>query len=86
VETLLSTNTVKTLRTVAKANGLTLNTILQGAWGVVLSRYSGEEDVVFGAVKACRHLPISGAEQIAGPMINTLPIRVRCAADQPLLQ
>jgi NRPS condensation-like uncharacterized protein len=77
VETLLSANTVKTLRTVAKANGLTLNTFLQGAWGVVLSRYSGEEDVVFGAVKACRHLPVSGAEQIAGPMINTLPIRVR---------
>ena len=86
VEILLSGNTVRTLREVAKANGFTLNTFLQGAWGVVLSRYSGEEDVVFGAVKSCRHLPISGAELIAGPFINTLPIRVRCVDDEPLLQ
>ena len=65
---------------------MTLNTFLQGAWSVVLSRYSGEEDVVFGAVRACRHLPISGGKEIAGPLINTLPMRVRCAADQNLME
>ena len=84
-EAILTDDLVKTLREAGKAHGLTLNTFLQGAWSVVLSRYSGEEDVVFGAVKACHHLPIPGAEHIAGPLINTLPIRVRCTADQDVV-
>jgi amino acid adenylation domain-containing protein len=85
-ETVLPENTINALREMAKAHGLTLNTLLQGAWGLVLSRYSGEEDVVFGAVKACRHLPVSGTGEIAGPLINTLPIRMHCAANQSLIQ
>src|SRR5206468_5635536 len=56
------------------------------AWGVVLSRHCGEEDVVFGAVKSCRNVPVPGANEIAGPFINTLPVRVRYAADQTLMK
>jgi amino acid adenylation domain-containing protein len=43
----------------------------------VLSRYTGEEDVVFGAVRACRYVPIDGANSIVGLFINTVPVRVR---------
>ncbi len=65
------------LRDAARRHGVTLNTLLQGAWAIVLSRYTGEDDVVFGAVRACRHVPVEGAESMVGMLINTVPLRVR---------
>lgn len=65
------------LTSLAKESNFTLNTVVQGAWALLLSRYSGEEDVVFGAVRACRHSTVEGAESIAGLFINTLPVRIR---------
>src|SRR3954468_1763235 len=50
----ISKAATETLRTRAKENGVTLNTMLQAAWALLLSRYSGEDDVVFGAVRAGR--------------------------------
>ena len=47
---------------------------------MVLSRYTGEDDVVFGAVRACRKIPIDGADSIVGLFINTVPVRVRLTA------
>jgi amino acid adenylation domain-containing protein len=68
------------LRATARRHDVTLNTIVQAAWAVVLSRYAGEEDVVFGAVRACRRVPVEGAESIVGLFINTAPMRVRVDA------
>jgi len=68
------------LREAATRHGVTLNTLLQGAWALVLSRYTGEEDVVFGAVRACRHVPVEGVATMAAMLINTVPMRVRLAA------
>lgn len=65
------------LRGLAQELGVTLNTLLQTAWALLLSRYSGEDDVVFGAVRACRKSTINGADEIVGLFINTLPLRVR---------
>ena len=73
------------LKTIARENNLTLNTMVQGAWALLLSRYSGEEDVVFGAVRACRRSTVEGAESIVGLLINTVPLRVKVPADSPLL-
>ena len=73
------------LRLVAKENGLTVNTLLQGAWAVLLSRYSGEEDVLFGVVRACRRSSVEGASSTIGLFINTLPLRVRVAAETRVL-
>ena len=53
-----------------------MNTILQGALGNVLSRLSGERDVVFGATRACRRSGVTDADEIVGPLINTVPVRV----------
>ena len=58
---------------------MTLNTIVQGAWGVLLSRYSGESDVVFGATVSGRPAELAGVETMVGVFINTLPVRVRVA-------
>src|SRR6266540_3029728 len=65
------------LRAVARGHQLTLNTLAQGAWAVLLSRYSGEEDVVFGATVSGRESGLTGIESMVGVFINTLPVRVR---------
>ncbi|MCA1682030.1 MAG: amino acid adenylation domain-containing protein, partial [Actinobacteria bacterium] len=76
VEVVLSTEQSARLRGVAQRNGLTINTIVQGAWALLLSRYSGERDVVFGATVSGRPAELAGVEQMVGMFINTVPARV----------
>ena len=73
------------LQMLARKQQLTVNTVIQGAWSILLSRYSGEEDVVFGAVVSGRPAELEGVESIIGVFINTLPVRVRVAPDALLL-
>ena len=47
-----------------------------GAWAVLLARYSGEDDVVFGATVSGRSAPVEGIASMVGLLINTLPVRV----------
>ncbi|GAA0214560.1 hypothetical protein GCM10009527_007890 [Actinomadura nitritigenes] len=61
----------------ARAQGVTLNTVLQLGWGVLLGRLTGATDVVFGAAVSGRPPELPGVEQMIGLFINTLPIRVR---------
>jgi amino acid adenylation domain-containing protein/non-ribosomal peptide synthase protein (TIGR01720 family) len=63
---------------------LTLNTVLQGAWGLLLSRYSGEADVVFGATTMGRPADLAGMETMVGVFINTLPVRMRISPELSL--
>ncbi|MEU9372107.1 amino acid adenylation domain-containing protein, partial [Streptomyces avermitilis] len=60
----------------ARGHGLTLNTVVQGAWALVLARLTGRTDVVFGATVAGRPTDIPGVESMVGLFINTLPVRV----------
>jgi non-ribosomal peptide synthetase component F len=55
--------------------------MVQAAWSIVLSRHSGEEEIVFGAVRACRRIPVEGADSIIGLFINTVPVRVTVSPD-----
>ena len=64
--------------------GLTLNTLVQGAWGVLLGRLTGRDDVVFGTTMALRPPEVPGIESLVGLCINTLPVRVRARAGQPV--
>ncbi len=69
------------LRQRARDTAVTLNTLVQGAWALLLSRYSGEPDIVFGATRACRG---PGTAEMVGLFINTLPIRVRIDPESEL--
>jgi amino acid adenylation domain-containing protein len=60
----------------AKRHRLTLNVLIEGAWAVLLSRYSGQRDVCFGTTVPGRPTDISGVDEITGIFINTLPVRV----------
>ena len=57
--------------------GITVNTLLQAAWGVLLGRMVGRDDVVFGATVSGRPAELPGIESMVGLFINTLPVRVR---------
>ncbi|MFE7932588.1 non-ribosomal peptide synthase/polyketide synthase [Streptomyces sp. NPDC057456] len=65
------------LEAFARGRGVTLNTLVQAAWGVLLGRLTGREDVVFGATVAGRSPELAGAESMIGLFINTVPVRVR---------
>ncbi|MEV0401885.1 amino acid adenylation domain-containing protein [Actinoallomurus sp. NPDC050550] len=60
-----------------RRHGLTANTLVQGAWGLLLSRLTGHEDVVFGTAVSGRPPEIPGVERMVGLFINTVPVRVR---------
>ncbi|WP_436498500.1 non-ribosomal peptide synthase/polyketide synthase [Actinokineospora sp. HUAS TT18] len=61
----------------ARVHGLTVNTVVQGAWALLLSRHSGEDDVVFGTTVSGRPDDLPGVESMVGMFINTVPTRVR---------
>src|SRR5829696_1421980 len=81
----LSQETTGRLQSLARKHGLTLNTILAGAWALLLNRYSQEETVVFGATVAGRPPSLPGVETMIGLFITTLPVRVRIDEEAELL-
>jgi amino acid adenylation domain-containing protein/non-ribosomal peptide synthase protein (TIGR01720 family) len=77
----LTVEQTQRLEEAARRCQVTLNTALQGAWGLLLSRYSGEEDVVFGNTVSGRPAELDGVEEMIGALINTLPVRMRLRGD-----
>ncbi|WP_371627472.1 amino acid adenylation domain-containing protein [Streptomyces sp. NBC_01116] len=68
----------------ARATGTTLNTVVQTGWGLVLSRLTGRDDVVFGSAVSGRPAELDGVEGMLGLFVNTLPTRVRTAPARTL--
>ncbi|SCY82250.1 Condensation domain-containing protein, partial [Nitrosospira sp. Nl5] len=66
----------------AKRERVTLNTLVQAAWALLLSRYIGREKVVFGVTVAGRPADLAGAEHLLGLFINTLPVVAAVAPEQ----
>ncbi len=64
----------------AAEHGVTLSTVLQAGWVLLLDRYCEDSDIVFGATRAGRHDSVPLAERTAGVFINTLPMRVDLSA------
>lgn len=74
----LSEEDTQSIKSFARKNKLTLNTVIQGAWSIVLSRYSGgSNDVVFGNTISGRPESLDGSEGMVGLFINTIPVRIK---------
>ncbi|MDN5748889.1 MAG: amino acid adenylation domain-containing protein, partial [Pseudonocardia sp.] len=65
------------LRDGARRCGVTLNTVLNAAWALVLGGLTGRDEVVFGTTVASRPPELAGAEHVVGQFLNTVPTRVR---------
>jgi amino acid adenylation domain-containing protein len=70
----------------ARQHSLTLNTLMQGAWGALLARLTGRQDVVFGITVSGRPPELAGVESMVGLFINTLPLRLQFQPDEPVAQ
>jgi amino acid adenylation domain-containing protein/non-ribosomal peptide synthase protein (TIGR01720 family) len=81
----LSETSTELLQAFARQHRLTLSTLLYGAWSILLSRYSGERDVVFGVTSSGRPPDLQGSETMVGLFINTLPLRVSVPPGQLLI-
>ncbi|MGH3886642.1 MAG: amino acid adenylation domain-containing protein [Pseudonocardiaceae bacterium] len=73
----ISEDMTSRLTSFVRVQGLTLNTLVQVAWAVVLSRLVGRLDVVFGTIVSGRPAELPGVESMLGLFINTIPVRVR---------
>jgi amino acid adenylation domain-containing protein len=67
----------------ARRRGLTLATLVQGAWAILLARYAGLDEVVFGVTSAGRPAELPGAEAMVGLFVSTLPARVEVPPGAP---
>ncbi|HEY1016648.1 MAG TPA: condensation domain-containing protein, partial [Herpetosiphonaceae bacterium] len=83
-EVRLAPEALAPLRALAQQRHLTLNTLIQGAWAMLLGHYSGRADVVFGSVVSGRPPTLAGVETMVGLFINTLPVRITLHPEQPL--
>ena len=81
----LSEATTAGLQTLAKQHQITLSTLIQGVWALLLSRYSDETDIVFGTVVSGRSIALPGIESMIGLFINTLPLRVPISPQASLM-
>ena len=66
----------------AQGQGVTVNTLMQAAWALLLARYTGRDDVVFGTVVSGRTDQVKDVERIVGLFINTLPLYVTIPPNQ----
>lgn len=77
----ISEELTQKLEELSKANHVTINTMFEAAWGILLRQYTCNDDVVFGKVVSGRNVPIRNIEQVIGLFINTIPVRVQSNED-----
>ncbi|KZB80204.1 non-ribosomal peptide synthetase [Amycolatopsis regifaucium] len=86
VEIELPEHVTRSLGELARGHGLTLNTVVQGAWALVLAQLAGRTDVVFGAAVSARPPDLPGVEGMVGLFLNTVPVRVRLRGSSPVIE
>ncbi|MFK5893891.1 MAG: amino acid adenylation domain-containing protein [Pseudomonadota bacterium] len=74
------------LEQLARNSHVTLNIVLQAAWGLLLSRYTNSSEAVFGVTHSGRSADLNNSENIVGLFINTQPLRMPIPDDDTSLQ
>jgi hypothetical protein len=72
------------LKAMAAQNSVTLNSVVQCAWAMLLAHYNSSDDVVFGSVVSGRSADLPGVDEIVGLFLNTVPMRIRLDNDLDL--
>ncbi|MDT8369841.1 MAG: LLM class flavin-dependent oxidoreductase [Longimicrobiales bacterium] len=74
------------LRKVAEAHDVRLSTVILSAWAVLLHRFTGETDVIFGQTRSGRPQTVEGAEEMVGLFINSIPTRTHVDPQRPVAE
>ncbi|WP_327147783.1 non-ribosomal peptide synthetase [Nocardia sp. NBC_01329] len=82
----LAEETAAALESFGRSHGLTMNTLLQGAWALVLAEQLGSDDVVFGAVVSGRPSELPGVAGMVGLFSNTVPVRMTLDPGRPVTE
>jgi amino acid adenylation domain-containing protein len=85
VRHLLRQETTQALEALARAHRITINTVLQGAWALLLAQAAGEPEVVFGTAVSGRSAALPDIETMIGVFLNVLPVRVLVPSDAPVM-
>lgn len=85
IEIKLSSELTSRIHSFVRQNQLTLSTIIQGVWAIILSTYRGESDILFGGVISGRVPAIKGIETMVGLFINTLPVRINVDKNKEII-
>ncbi|MFP2964367.1 condensation domain-containing protein, partial [Myxococcus sp. 1LA] len=85
VQLRMSAEETSALGAFSRRNGVTGGTLLQAAWALLLGRYSGEDDVLFGLTVSGRPPELAGVEQMVGLFINAIPVRVKLPGAIPVV-
>ncbi|MCB0746656.1 MAG: amino acid adenylation domain-containing protein, partial [Ignavibacteriae bacterium] len=75
----------KNIFEINKTEKITINTLIQAAWSLLLAYYTSSDDVVFGATLSGRNADVPGIEKMVGLFINTLPVRVKIDKNRMIL-
>ncbi|MFF9127531.1 amino acid adenylation domain-containing protein [Streptomyces sp. NPDC014889] len=81
----LPAHTTESLASLGRGNRLTVNTIVQAMWGVLLGAETGTRDVAFGTTVSGRTPDVEAVEQMIGLLINTIPVAVRIRPEESVL-
>ncbi|MDO5850912.1 MAG: amino acid adenylation domain-containing protein [Methanobacteriaceae archaeon] len=71
----VSEYTFKKLKELAKNNDVTINTVFEAIWSILLQKYNNTNDVVFGKLVSGRNIPLEHIGEKIGTFINTVPVR-----------
>ncbi|MBA8960565.1 aspartate racemase [Rhodococcus percolatus] len=82
----LGEHKTRALSELAARLDVTVNTVMQAAWGILLMRMTGRDDTVFGSTVSGRPPQLAGVESMIGLFINTVPVRVRADPDESITQ
>ncbi|WP_255302451.1 non-ribosomal peptide synthetase [Bacillus pseudomycoides] len=74
------------LEELSRKHGVTLNTIIEAVWGILLQRYTNQDDIVFGKVVSGRNIELKEIDKMVGLFINTIPIRVKANHNETFLE
>src|SRR5271165_26424 len=80
-----SSSLMDAMKLFAKRHDLTLSTLVHAAWAMMLSRYSGEHDIVFGSTGSGRSAELEGIDSMVGLFLNTLPVRAQFSPQDSVL-
>ncbi|MFB7270063.1 amino acid adenylation domain-containing protein [Streptomyces sp. NPDC056244] len=86
LDTVLTTEASERLRDTARHHGLTLNTVLNAAWGLTLASVTGRTDVVFGTTVAGRPSEVPEVANVIGMFLNTVPARLTFDPAEPVVE
>ena len=81
----LSATTTQHLEILAKQHRLTMSTLVQGVWAILVSYYSGQNDIVYGCTFSGRPVDLKNSESMVGEMVNTLPVHLQINLNENLL-